>query len=110
MSEKYFDLINDDIIGATVLFDELNLTEQFIVALYLIDNCNMTDNVKTILTSSHYRKILMAIKIENIKKLGEDTLVERSIERFKLDNPEYQTIDNLIADNDKLNKFYLLIK
>lgn len=108
--EKYSDFINDDIIGATVLFEELNLSEQFTVALYLIDNCIISDNIKTILTSSHYRKILMVIKVENLKKLGEDTLLDRSIERFKIDNPETQIIDKPIVDNDRVNNFYLLIK
>lgn len=113
--ENYEEIFKNDVIGATVLFDEMKIREQFFAIIYLLDHADVcSENIKELLTTPRYKIMLLAISKAN-KEYGGDVerLVPQALKNYYVDNGiEPKIEEEEINDKPEIevkNKPYLLI-
>jgi hypothetical protein len=117
--EQYEDLFKEDEIGATVLFNDMRIRDRFVAVLYLIDHVELMGNVRELLTTPEYKKILYSIRYGNKNNHKTDgDLVDVSMEyyhvEYKIPRDVIEEVKEEIIDEPKedeaRSRFYLLIR
>lgn len=85
--EKYEEFIENDIIGAILMFQEMSVPNRIKAVLYILDNISCMDgNVRTLLKDNVGKDILLAIRTANKDWSPSDFEGETSAEREELAN------------------------
>ena len=116
--EQYEGLFKEDEIGATVLFNDMNVRDRFVAVLYLIDNTQCRGNIRQLLTTPDYKKICLSIRISNKKFTNEDDkLVDDAMEyyhvEYNIPRDVIEEVEEIIIkpkEEEARNRFYLLIR
>jgi len=118
--EHYEGLFEEDIIGATVLFNDMRVRDRFVAVLYLLDHVELIGNVRDLMVSPEYKKILLSIRKANKNYDDEDDkLIDEAIESYHVDyNIPREVIEEVKEEkiiyepkeDEARSRFYLLIR